>query len=108
MTQHKTQQNPKTQQQQGQQDIIQSQWSQIQSQVKNRWTDLTDNDLQRAEGSHDYLVDTLQKRCNFSLEKAEREVSSFEQELRSSQTNQQTHNASSSSGRERSSGSSQR
>jgi uncharacterized protein YjbJ (UPF0337 family) len=66
------------------QDIIQSQWSQIQTQVKDRWTDLTDADIQRAEGSHDYLVSKLQQRCNFSLDKAEQEVSSFENELRSS------------------------
>lgn len=79
----------KTNQKPGQgQDIIQSQWSQIQSQVKNRWTDLTDADIQRAEGSHDYLVGKLQERCNFSLDKAEQEVSSFEKELRSSSQSQ--------------------
>lgn len=66
------------------QDIIQSQWSQIQTQVKDRWVDLTDADIQRAEGSHSYLVSKLQQRCNFSVDKAEQEVSSFEQELRSS------------------------
>ena len=65
------------------QDIIQSQWPQIQTQVKNRWADLTDADIQRAEGSHDYLVSKLQQYCNFSVDKAEQEVLSFEEKLRS-------------------------
>lgn len=85
------------------QDIIQSQWSQIQTQVKNRWADLTDADIQRAEGSHDYLVSKLQQRCNFSLDKAEQEVSSFEKELSSLKTN-----SAQSSQRDTTSGASQR
>lgn len=71
-----------------QQDIIQSQWKQIQGQVQNRWQDLTDADVQRAEGSHDYLVSKLRERCNFSFDKAQREVEAFERELGNAQDNQ--------------------
>lgn len=55
-------------------------WSQIQKQAKQRWNDLKDSDLDRAEGSHDYLVSTVQHRCGLSRDQAEQQVSSFEQE----------------------------
>lgn len=58
----------------------QDSWAQVQQQARQRWSDLKESDLDRAEGSHEYLVSTVQHRCGLSRDQAEQQVSSFEKE----------------------------
>ena len=58
-------------------------WKQIQTQARQRWSDLTQDDLSQAEGSRDYLLSTVQKRCGISRDQAEQQVSDFERGFQS-------------------------
>jgi len=49
-------------------------WAIAQSKLKARWTVLTDDDLQFAEGRHDELLDRIQERTGESREEIERAV----------------------------------
>ena len=63
------------------QDIIQGQWKQLKGSLKAKFGRLTDDDLARADGNHQYLVGKLQERYGYAKEEAERELKSFEQTL---------------------------
>jgi uncharacterized protein YjbJ (UPF0337 family) len=43
-------------------DIIKGKWKQINGRIKERWGNLTDDDLDVAEGHSEYLVGKLQER----------------------------------------------
>ena len=49
-------------------------WNQLKGSVKQKWADLTDDDLKHIEGSRDKLVGRVQERYGQSKEDAEREV----------------------------------
>ena len=59
------------------QDIIQGKWTQIKGSIKAKWAKLTDDDLSRAEGNHQYLVGKLQERYGYEKDKAEKEIDAF-------------------------------
>ena len=46
--------------------------------IQRKWGDLTDDDLDKIEGSRKELVGKLQQKYGKSKEEAEREVSDFE------------------------------
>lgn len=62
-------------------DIIKGKWKQLKGDMKQRWGDLTDDDLQYAEGTRDYLVGKVQERYGRTRDQAEKEVRAFESEL---------------------------
>lgn len=64
-------------------------WKQIQAQARQRWSDLTQDDLTQAEGSRDYLLNTVQQRCGISRDQAEQQVKDFERGFQSNNMNQQ-------------------
>jgi len=63
------------------QDVIQGQWQQLKGSLKAKWGKLTDDDLSRAQGNHQYLVGRLQERYGWQKEQAEREIREFERGL---------------------------
>jgi uncharacterized protein YjbJ (UPF0337 family) len=58
-------------------DVIAGKWHQIRGDLKTRWAKLTDNDVERAEGSFEYLVGLVQERYGMVREVAERQVREF-------------------------------
>lgn len=66
-------------------DVLQGKWKQVRGAIKEQWGELTDDDLDRIEGSFDRLVGVLQERYGYAKEKAEAEVAEFLEE-RSKQT----------------------
>lgn len=64
-------------------DIIGGKWTQIKGKVKEKWGDLTDDDLQVAEGNAEYLSGRLQERYGYARERADEEVKKFDATLRS-------------------------
>jgi len=62
-------------------DRIKGNWKQLSGKIKARWGDLTDDDLQKAEGDHEYLVGKVQERYGIAKDEAEREVRTFEDHL---------------------------
>jgi uncharacterized protein YjbJ (UPF0337 family) len=64
------------------QDIIQGQWAQLKGSLKSQWGKLTDDDLSRIDGNHQYLLGRLQERYGWQKDQAEREIRDFERKLK--------------------------
>jgi uncharacterized protein YjbJ (UPF0337 family) len=62
-------------------DIIKGKWKQINGRIKERWGNLTDDDLDVAEGHSDYLAGKLQERYGWTKEKAQDELRDFSNKL---------------------------
>jgi uncharacterized protein YjbJ (UPF0337 family) len=62
-------------------DIIQGKWKQLSGRIKERWGNLTDDDLDVAEGHSDYLAGKLQERYGWSKEKVQQELRDFSSKL---------------------------
>ncbi|HLR87915.1 MAG TPA: CsbD family protein [Wenzhouxiangella sp.] len=58
-------------------DIIQGKWKQLKGRLKAKWGRLTDDDLDVAGGSSEYLVGKLQERYGIARDEAERQVRDF-------------------------------
>lgn len=59
-------------------DTIKGQWKQLRGTLKSRWGKLTDDDLQTASGSTEYLVGKLQERYGIARDEAERQIRDFD------------------------------
>ncbi len=59
-------------------DTLRGKWKQIKGQAKKQWGKLTDDDLDKVEGSRDELVGKIQERYGKSKEAAEKEVDSWD------------------------------
>ncbi len=59
-------------------DTLKGKWKQIKGQAKKKWGKLTDDDLDKMEGSRDELVGKIQERYGKSREAAEKEVDTWE------------------------------
>jgi uncharacterized protein YjbJ (UPF0337 family) len=58
-------------------DILKGKWNQLKGDVKMRWGDLTDDEVDMIEGRRDKLIGKLQERYGYTKERAEREVETF-------------------------------
>jgi uncharacterized protein YjbJ (UPF0337 family) len=58
-------------------DILQGKWKQLRGAVKERWGELTDDDVDQVEGNFDRLVGKLQEKYGYAKEKAEGEIADF-------------------------------
>ena len=58
-------------------DTIKGKWSELKGSVKQKWGDLTDDDLLEIEGSRDKLVGKIQQRYGKSRDAAEAEAKDF-------------------------------
>ena len=52
-------------------------WNEFKGKIKEKWGELTDDDLKEVEGNYDQLVGKLQKRYGMLKEKAEQELDDF-------------------------------
>lgn len=59
------------------QDIAEGKWEQIKGSVKEKWGDLTDNDITQVKGSAEKMCGVLQEKYGKSREQAEKEVNDF-------------------------------
>lgn len=64
-------------------DEIKGNWRQQKGRLKEKWGELTDDDLDRIEGKRDQLLGILQNRYGRTKDVAEREVREFEDSVRS-------------------------
>jgi uncharacterized protein YjbJ (UPF0337 family) len=62
-------------------DIIRGKWKQLNGRIKERWGNLTDDDLDVAEGHSEYLAGKLQERYGWTKEKAQDELRDFSNKL---------------------------
>jgi uncharacterized protein YjbJ (UPF0337 family) len=55
-------------------DEMKGKWMQVKGSAKEKWGELTDDDLDRIEGKRDQLVGKLQEKYGHAKADAEREV----------------------------------
>ena len=61
-------------------DRIEGNWKQIAGNVKERWGELTDDDLQKVAGKREQLVGRLQERYGIAREDADRQIEDWMRE----------------------------
>lgn len=61
---------------------LEGNWKQIKGKVKEKWGQLTDDDLTVIGGKRDQLAGKLQERYGYEKEQAERELDEFTRGLR--------------------------
>jgi uncharacterized protein YjbJ (UPF0337 family) len=58
-------------------DILAGKFKQLRGRLKERWGDLTDDELMQSEGNADRLAGLLQEKYGYSKERAKQELSEF-------------------------------
>jgi uncharacterized protein YjbJ (UPF0337 family) len=58
-------------------DQFQGKWKQLKGKVKQQWGQLTDDDIQSINGSHEVLVGKLQERYGYAKEEAQRRANDW-------------------------------
>jgi uncharacterized protein YjbJ (UPF0337 family) len=64
-------------------DQLEGKWKQYSGKVKEKWGNLTDDDLTVIHGKRDQLVGKIQERYGIVKEEAERQVDEFARSVRS-------------------------
>ena len=59
-------------------DIFQGKWKQIKGQAKQKWGELTDDELDQIDGKRDELVGKIQEHYGIAKDEAEEQVNQFE------------------------------
>ncbi|KGD72746.1 CsbD family protein [Pantoea vagans] len=59
-------------------DRIGGNWKQFKGKIKEKWGDLTDDDMTVVEGKRDQLVGKIQERYGYEKDRAEKEVKEWE------------------------------
>jgi uncharacterized protein YjbJ (UPF0337 family) len=63
-------------------DQIKGNWKQLTGRAREKWGDLTDDDLERIAGNRDMLIGKIQEQYGIGKEEAERQVKDFESSVR--------------------------
>jgi uncharacterized protein YjbJ (UPF0337 family) len=58
-------------------DIFKGKWKQMRGQIQQKWGDLTNDDLDRIEGTQTEFEGLLQERYGYTKERAKQEVDNF-------------------------------
>jgi uncharacterized protein YjbJ (UPF0337 family) len=58
-------------------DTIKGQWNQVKGKAKEKWGELTDDELDEIAGQKDQLVGKLQETYGYARDRAEREADEF-------------------------------
>lgn len=62
-------------------DQIEGKWKEFKGQAKVKWGELTDDELDIAEGRRDQLVGKIQQKYGIAKEEAERQVDDWSNKL---------------------------
>lgn len=55
-------------------DTVKGEWQQLSGKIKQKWGQLTDDDLKEAEGDHEVLLGKLQEKYGIAKEKAKQQL----------------------------------
>lgn len=58
-------------------DIFGGKWKQLRGSIKEKWGELTDDELDQIEGRRDKLAGKLQEKYGYTKQEAEREIDNF-------------------------------
>lgn len=59
-------------------DQIQGKWKQLKGQAKQKWGELTDDELDQIDGKREELIGKIQERYGIEKKEAAKQVSQFE------------------------------
>ena len=62
-------------------DQVSGQWKQLKGKIKEKWGDLTDDDLDVVAGKRDQFIGKIQQRYGIGKDEAERRVDQWVNEL---------------------------
>lgn len=62
-------------------DIAEGKWRQFKGQIKEKWANITDDDLEAAEGSSERLIGKLQERQGLAKEDAKEQLEELKQSI---------------------------
>ncbi|MFU8864441.1 MAG: CsbD family protein [Rhodobacterales bacterium] len=62
-------------------DIVQGKWKQYKGSAKEKWGDLTDDELDQAGGQRDQLVGKIQEKYGIGKDEAEKQVDEWSSKL---------------------------
>lgn len=58
-------------------DIFEGKWRQLKGEVRKRWGQLTDDEIEEMEGRQEKLIGKLQEKYGYTRVRAEQEVNDF-------------------------------
>lgn len=58
-------------------NILQGKWKQLRGEIRQRWGELTDDDLDQVAGQGEKLAGALQERYGYTQMEAERQINEF-------------------------------
>jgi uncharacterized protein YjbJ (UPF0337 family) len=58
-------------------NMLEGKWKQLRGEIRERWGDLTDDDLDQIAGRTDKLTGILQERYGYTQMEAERQINEF-------------------------------
>jgi uncharacterized protein YjbJ (UPF0337 family) len=58
-------------------DILEGKWKQLKGSVKEKWGELTDDELDKAAGRFDKVAGLIQERYGYAKDQAEQELDEF-------------------------------
>lgn len=58
-------------------NILQGKWKQLRGEIRQRWGEITDDDLDQVAGQSDKLAGVLQERYGYTQMEAERQIDEF-------------------------------
>lgn len=61
-------------------DILEGKWKQLRGEIRQRWGELTDDELDQIAGKRDKLVGLLQERYGYTREESEHQIELFLEE----------------------------
>ena len=62
-------------------DIAEGKWKQLKGQIQEKWGDLTDSDLERAEGNSDRFIGVLQERYGLARDEAKKQFEELKRNI---------------------------
>ena len=60
---------------------VEGNWKQLKGKVKEKWGDLTDDDLDRISGQRDQLIGQIQTRYGLAKDEAEKQVDDWSKSI---------------------------
>lgn len=65
-------------------DIFEGKWKQLKGHAREKWGDLTDDEIDQIKGRKDVLVGKLQEKYGYTRQQAEKEVDDFAGRMKTS------------------------
>lgn len=62
-------------------NIIEGNWNQFKGKVKEKWGELTNDELDQIAGRRDILIGKIQEKYGLAVDEAEQRIKEFEKEL---------------------------